>query len=347
MFPALVLRRALCAATLLSIAAVSAAPVALGQGKKEPSYYGPQPATETIDLNMYAQIRAEGLTHSHVMEYMSGLSDGIGPRLTGSPNMKKANEWTRDRLTDAGLVNAHLEDWGEFGMGWAQVNSWARMVTPDTEPIWIQAAPVVRGDERRGQRRRRSGGADDRCRPGQVQGQARRQDRPAGRAAPDGRPDRTAVHALYRRRTERDGRPRAAACRARRRTELSGAAGRAHPPGRPAEYGGEDDDGRRRCGGHPHAQLAMAARAAAAASSSTTMAPTSIRGAQTRANAVAIPYAVTTVEMYGRMYRLLKANVPVKMEVNIETTFTGDHEHGFNTVAEITGSDSKLKDQKL
>ena len=134
-------RRAVCAATLLSIAAVAAAPRALAQSKKEPSYYGPQPATENVDLNMYAQIRAEGLGHSHVMEYMSGLSDGIGPRLTGSPNMKKANEWTRDRLSDAGLVNAHLEDWGEFGMGWAQVNSWARMVTPDTEPIWIQAAP--------------------------------------------------------------------------------------------------------------------------------------------------------------------------------------------------------------
>src|SRR5947199_160249 len=61
------LRRGLCVATLLSIAAVSAVPVALAQGKKEPSYYGPQPATESVDLNMYAQIRAEGLGHSHVM----------------------------------------------------------------------------------------------------------------------------------------------------------------------------------------------------------------------------------------------------------------------------------------
>ena len=49
--------------------------------------------------------------------------------------------------------------------------------------------------------------------------------------------------------------------------------------------------------------------------------------------------------MYGRMYRLLKAQSPVKLEVNIETTFTGDHEHGFNTVAEIPGSDPKLKDR--
>jgi len=106
-----------------------------------PSSYGPQPATENVDLNMYARIRDEGFRHSHVMEFGSALSDGIGPRLTGSPNMKKANEWTRDTMTKFGLENAHLEDWGEFGMGWQQINTWARMISPDPEPLWMQAAP--------------------------------------------------------------------------------------------------------------------------------------------------------------------------------------------------------------
>ena len=109
--------------------------------KKIPSYYGPQPAQETIDYTMYARIRDEGLKHSHVMEFAGALMDGIGPRLTGSPNMAKANAWTRDTLTAIGLSNAHLEDWGEFGMGWVQVNTWARMVSPDPEPLWLQAAP--------------------------------------------------------------------------------------------------------------------------------------------------------------------------------------------------------------
>jgi len=45
------------------------------------------------------------------------------------------------------------------------------------------------------------------------------------------------------------------------------------------------------------------------------------------------------------VYRLLKANVAVTIELNIETKFTGDHEHGFNTIAEITGTDPKLKDE--
>src|SRR5271165_5744747 len=64
----------------------------------KPSYELPQPTTETIDLVMYNRIRDEGLQHSHIMEYASALMDGIGPRLTGSPNLKRANEWTRDQL---------------------------------------------------------------------------------------------------------------------------------------------------------------------------------------------------------------------------------------------------------
>jgi len=100
-----------------------------------------QPATETIDLAAYQRIRDEGLNHSHVMDFAVALMDGIGPRLTGSPNLKKANEWTRDTLTKIGAENAHLEDWGEFGLGWQQLNTWARMVTPDTAVLILQATP--------------------------------------------------------------------------------------------------------------------------------------------------------------------------------------------------------------
>jgi hypothetical protein len=64
-----------------------------------------------------------------------------------------------------------------------------------------------------------------------------------------------------------------------------------------------------------------------------------------RDHANPVPIAVTAIENYGRIYRLLKANVPVSIEVNIETQFTGDHEHGYDTIAEIPGSDAKLKDE--
>src|SRR5271154_2015018 len=106
-----------------------------------PSYEMPQPEKESLDLAMYQNIRDEALTHSHIMEYASGLMDGIGPRLTGSPNLKHANEWTRDQFTAMGCTNAHLEDWGEFGMGWQQLNTWVRMTSPDTAVFIAQAAP--------------------------------------------------------------------------------------------------------------------------------------------------------------------------------------------------------------
>jgi carboxypeptidase Q len=117
-----------------------AAADAYTKGLQPGGYYGPQPAAESIDMSMYQRIRAEGMNHGKAMDFASALFDGIGPRLTGSPNMKKANEWTRDTLTKVGLTNAHLEDWGEFGMGWYQISTWGRIVMPDPEPIWMQAA---------------------------------------------------------------------------------------------------------------------------------------------------------------------------------------------------------------
>src|SRR6516164_11365197 len=107
----------------------------------QPSYEVPQPAQETLDYSMYVSIREEATAHSHIMEYASALTDGIGPRLTGSPNLKHANEWTRDQFTAMGCSNAHLEDWGEFGMGWQQLNTWVRMTAPDTAVFIAQAAP--------------------------------------------------------------------------------------------------------------------------------------------------------------------------------------------------------------
>ena len=90
---------------------------------------------------MYQSIREEALSHTHVMQYASALMDGIGPRLTGSPNLKRANEWTRDQFTAMGCANAHLEDWGEFGMGWQQLGAWLRLTSPDTAVFIAQAGP--------------------------------------------------------------------------------------------------------------------------------------------------------------------------------------------------------------
>ena len=125
----------------LSLSAADKKKDAKADDSAKPSYDLPQPAVENLDLNMYQKIREEGFEHSHIMEYASALADGIGPRLTGSPNLKKANEWTRDQFTAMGCTNAHLEDWGEFGMGWRQLNAWVRMSSPDTAVFIAQSLP--------------------------------------------------------------------------------------------------------------------------------------------------------------------------------------------------------------
>src|SRR5438270_2983905 len=92
-------------------------------------------AAETADLQMQTRIRQEEFRNSKVMEIASGLVDFIGARLTGSPNMKRANEWTRDKLTEFGLSNAHLEEWGPFGRGWSYDSCSLRLVSPDVAQL--------------------------------------------------------------------------------------------------------------------------------------------------------------------------------------------------------------------
>ena len=98
-----------------------------------------QERQEKVDLETISRIRYEGFRNSKVMEYASGLMDSIGERLTGSPNMKRANEWTRDQLTAMGLSDAHLEPWGPFGRGWANQYTTVRMTSPDIVPLLVYA----------------------------------------------------------------------------------------------------------------------------------------------------------------------------------------------------------------
>lgn len=87
-----------------------------------------------VDLSVVTQIRDEGFHRSQVMQTAGGIIDGIGERLTGSPNAKRANEWTRDQFTKWGLQNAHLEAW-EFGRGWQNEFTSVRMTSPDFQEL--------------------------------------------------------------------------------------------------------------------------------------------------------------------------------------------------------------------
>jgi carboxypeptidase Q len=303
-----------------------------------------QPATESIDMTMYQRIRDEGLNRSHVMEFASALMDGIGPRLTGSPNAKKANEWTRDTLTKIGLENAHLEDWGEFGLGWQQLNTWARMVTPDTAVLIVQATPWSPAT------------------PGPVTGDVvyvniqtdkdfdQYKGKLAGKVVLYGtmREVPPVEKALFERNTEKDldeiaefpvnantgGVPPQMQARLRTYLERMRMIDKVAQffadekvaaviePSRDGKNGGGSggtlfDDNGATLGRTPY------------------LADKSVK----------IPVAVATIESYGRLYRLVEAHVPVSVEINVDTKITGEHEHAYDTIAEIPGTDPKLKDE--
>src|SRR5207244_7076425 len=82
----------------------------------------------TVDTTGAAALIDQALNHSAVMENLQYLTDVIGPRLTGSPAARRANEWTLERFRDYGL-DAHLEQWN-FGGTWARGPMWARMTAP-------------------------------------------------------------------------------------------------------------------------------------------------------------------------------------------------------------------------
>jgi Peptidase family M28 len=334
-FPAPALSLALCLAFSISAAQKPKKEVPPKE-PPEPSYELPQPEKETLDYAMYGSIRAEALGHSHVMEYASALMDGIGPRLTGSPNLKKANDWTRDQLTAMGCANAHLEDWGEFGMGWEQLNTWTRMSSPDNAVFITQAAPwstATKGpvnaaavwldvkDEK-----------DFDKYKGKLAGTIvlfgdMREVKPVDKPLFT-RYDDAALKKLeeYPIRAERPFLAQRLA-RMEFRNKLVQFLSSEQPaaiilPSRDGENSGGSggtifDDNGANLGSLPYQ----------------------------RDHAFPLPVAVMAIENYGRIYRLLRANVPVTLELDIETRFTGDHEHAFDTVAEIPGTDPALKDE--
>jgi carboxypeptidase Q len=303
-----------------------------------PSYEAPQPAAESIDLAMYARIRDEAVSHTHVMEYASGLMDGIGPRLTGSPNLKRANEWTRDQLAAMGCSNAHLEDWGEFGMGWQQVNTWLRMTAPDTAVFIAQAAPwspATKGaitapaiwvdikDEK-----------DFDKYKGKLAGKivffgAMRDVKPVEKP-------------LFTRDEEADLK------------KIQTYPLEAPNPDFSFQSFLKSLAVREKIGKFLADEQALAVITPSrdgrnnGGSGGTIFDDTGAGFGwliYQREHANPLPVAVTAIENYGRVLRLLKAGVPVSLELDIDSKFYGDHEHGFDTVAEIPGTDPKLKDE--
>src|SRR5467141_2781908 len=119
-------------AMLVCVAALVLAGVRAGAAKPAPD-----------DTNAFAaadaQILSEIRDHSQAMDNLEYLSDEIGPRLTGSPQLKQANEWTAAKFREYGLTNVHLEPW-TIAHSWTRGTARAQIVSPTEHPLTIASA---------------------------------------------------------------------------------------------------------------------------------------------------------------------------------------------------------------
>jgi len=310
--------------TKLSFAAAMLA-VVVAAAMANPAIGAAPAATETVDLETLTRIRQEGFHDSKVMDTLSELSDHIGPRLTGSPNMKRANEWTREQLEQWGLANAHLESWGPFGRGWSEESAFVRMVSPDvamliaTPEAWTPStAGMLRGKPVKVKLERKE---DFEKYRGKLAGQIvllgeMREVKPHEQVEMQRYDDKRLeeiylYQAAMRRGYERPPREEIIR-RLQFRKEL--------------------------------AQFLTDEKVGAVIKPSNGDGGTIfVQGTQAykKDEPAGVPSLVMSIEHYGRIMRLLERNVPVELEVEVKTKFYDDDPMSYNTVAEIPGTDKK------
>jgi len=84
--------------------------------------------------DLVARMIQEGTQRSHVEADLSYLLDVIGPRLSGSPEMRRANDWTQQKFRDYGADRSELEAW-TFGVGWTRGPMTLRMLAPQRREL--------------------------------------------------------------------------------------------------------------------------------------------------------------------------------------------------------------------
>ncbi|MGZ5423815.1 MAG: M20/M25/M40 family metallo-hydrolase, partial [Candidatus Aminicenantales bacterium] len=91
--------------------------------------------TPTVDWDMAAKIREEGLQRSQVMDIVGYMTDVLGGRLTLSEDMKRAQAWAKDKMEKLGLANVVIEPFMDYGAAWDNEYFSLQMLEPDYQPM--------------------------------------------------------------------------------------------------------------------------------------------------------------------------------------------------------------------
>jgi carboxypeptidase Q len=239
---------------------------------------------------------------SELMTNIEFLCDMIGPRLTGSPNLTKANNWTKDKFQQYGLSNAHLEPW-LIDRAWTRGDAKGRVVVPVEQRILLESSgwsPSTDGPKR-GQVVHVKAQSVDELAPykGRLKGawvvllEASVQ--------PSPKQPRTNLDGEMKKRINNYIRMRTFGPQLKKFLVAEGVAGILRDSNK--EHGLVD-----------------------------------MTGASANFSPAELPEAFLTNESYGLIWRLLKRG-PVEVEIDLQNTFSKGEVEVFNTVAEIPGSD--------
>lgn len=284
---------------------------------------------EPVDWQMVSRIKMEGMQNSQVMETLSYLTDVHGPRLTGSPNLKAASEWARNKLSEWGLENSHLESWGTFGRGWATERFSIEMIEPQYQPLIAYPEAWTPGTN------------------GPISGTpmlldisseedlAKYKGKLAGAIVMVEKPREVEAH------FEAD---------AQRYDDKSLAElAQAPEPGeRPSWWARREQARAERALREKVTKLLREEGAAVVLKPSRGEDGTIFvsSGGSYRNNAQpTLPSLVLAIEHYSRIARLLEKGLPVKLEINVQNRFYDDDSLAYNVIAEMPGADKKLKEE--
>lgn len=293
---------------------------------------------EPVDQEAVDFLREQGLQHSQVMDHLSWMCDVYGPRLTGSPNLRKAQQWAMQTLRGFGLQNVRTEAWGPFGRGWRCEHSAVEVVGDNPWPVLAYPkawSPSIDGRVEADVVDALALGAEAlqqldlaRCvvlleEPREVaepfDGVSRRLDDADLVRLADGvrqprgggrRPDRGELPIGFQKRQA-----------VMKVLEQK-------PPLAIFDRGGKGDYG---------TVFVSGASAMANADGS--------RGSARAADARVVPQFTLAVEHYNRMVRVLQKGVPVKVAIELRSSFFDADANDYNVTAELPGIDPQLQSQ--
>ena len=288
-------------------------------------------AQEPVHWDVAQRIRHESFENSRVMDFAGYLTDVIGPRLTGSSNMRQAQEWAVSQMEGLGLSRIEQEPWGDETVGWDIEHVSVHMLEPDYQMVIAYPLALTPGTDGRVVERAvladiRSATDLDKYR-GQLRGAVVLATplMPMGpRMVQDAFRHTGESLGVF----ETEGRDLLIQRHARGQLDQSNF----RPEGITATEIEEF---------YKSEGVAVVLRASIGSDGTVSVTGHSTtRNDRTRSGIEnALPTLAVATEHYNRIYRILERGLPVTMEVDVQVSIDESDTRGYNVIGEIPGSD--------